>query len=772
MAKTKADMKQDDGGVIPVEIVPFAPALYLAWADGRLSIEEITAVRRRAGEVAGLDADVRRALDAWLDPDRPPAPRQLRALLDRVHEAAPRLRAEARRSLADLGQELAREAGHFDTAQQARIRDAIEELQSALGVAAGEAARAFLPDLEETPARAAAAFDPAALNALLDADHRALRDDVLAALQTDELRPDPADADDSGRYRERTLERVRILAGRGYSALAFPPAFGGQGDVAASIAVFETLAFGDLSALVKYGVQFGLFAGSIWQLGTRHHHEQYLGPAVRLELPGCFAMTETGHGSNVRDIETVARHDATAREFVVHSPGRAAWKDYIGNAALHGRMATVFAQLEVGGQRQGVHALLVPIRDAAGQPLPGVHIEDCGRKFGLNGVDNGRLAFDNVRVPRENLLDRFGGVAPDGTYASPITSPTRRFFTMLGTLVAGRVSIAAASLSATKVGLATAVRYGARRRQFGPEGSEEIPVLDYLTMQRRLLPSLATAIALDFAMKDLIRRYADGSASPTQEIEGLAAGYKAYVSQFASETLRACRQACGGQGYMSVNRLPGLIADTDIFTTFEGANAVLLQLVARGLLTDYREQFEELRLWGAVRYLTGRAAAALADLNPVGPRRTDPAHLRDPDFHASALRWREERLLGTLARRLKQRLDSGEDSFTAFNAVQDHAVMLATAHIERLALERFHDGIEGCDDARLRPVLERLAALHALSILERDRGWFLERGYFEGGKARAVRDQVNALCAELRPDAVAIADGFGVPDALLGPIAT
>ena len=67
-----------------------------------------------------------------------------------------------------------------------------------------------------------------------------------------------------------------------------------------------------------------------------------------------------------------------------------------------------------------MHALLVPIRDEQGSPAPGVTIEDCGAKAGLAGVDNGRLGFDQVRVPREALLDRYATVAADGTYASPI----------------------------------------------------------------------------------------------------------------------------------------------------------------------------------------------------------------------------------------------------------------------------------------------------------------------------------------------------------------
>jgi acyl-CoA oxidase len=192
--------------------------------------------------------------------------------------------------------------------------------------------------------------------------------------------------------------------------------------------------------------------------------------------------------------------------------------------------------------------------------------------------------------------------------------------------------------------------------------------------------------------------------------------------------------------------------------------------VAKGLLTEYREQFGELRLWSAVRYMTGRAAAAIADLNPIAPRRTDEEHLRDPEFHLASFRYREERLLATLGRRLKRRIEEGEDSFTALNACQDHAVALAKAHVERTILESLREAIAN-SDASLRRALEPLAALFALSRLEADAGWFLEKGYFEGGKSRAIRAQVNRLCADVRPHAVAYVDAFGIPDALLAPIA-
>ena len=125
-----------------------------------------------------------------------------------------------------------------------------------------------------------------------------------------------------------------------------------------------------------------------------------------------------------------------------------------------------------------------------------MRIEDCGAKLGLNGVDNGRLWFDHVRVPRENLLDRYAQLEPDGTYFSPIENPTKRFFTMLGTLIQGRISVSGASISASKVALTIAIRRALERRQFGPPGGSEALLLDYRTHQRRLLPALAKTYAL------------------------------------------------------------------------------------------------------------------------------------------------------------------------------------------------------------------------------------------------------------------------------------
>ena len=308
------------------------------------------------------------------------------------------------------------------------------------------------------------------------------------------------------------------------------------------------LAYHDTSLLIKYRVQFGLFGGSINMLGTSRHHEACLRKVAGLELPGCFAMTELGHGSNVAGLKTTATFERDSNTFVIHTPREESRKEYIGNAACHARMATVFAQLSLEGASYGVRAFLVPIRDRLGNTLPGVRTGDSGLKMGLNGVDNGRLWFDRVRVPRENLLNRYADVDENGCYCTSIASPSKRFFTVLGALVAGRLGIALGSLSAAKTSLAIAIRYGDHRRQFGAPGAGETKILDYRTHPRRLFPPLAAAYGLDCALKSVSERFTQRRETEQRRLEAEVAGLKADSSWFAVEALQACRECCGGQG--------------------------------------------------------------------------------------------------------------------------------------------------------------------------------------------------------------------------------
>ncbi|MFI9812058.1 acyl-CoA dehydrogenase family protein [Saccharothrix variisporea] len=608
-----------------------------------------------------------------------------------------------------------------------------------------------------------------ALRDLLDGRWAALRRTSLELLG--KLEP-PGELDREA-YRAWVLEQLHALADGGHPLIGFPTEYGGKDDIGGSVVAFEVLGFGDLSLMVKAGVQWGLFGGAVQALGTERHHAEHLPAIMSLDLPGCFAMTETGHGSDVQHLRTTATFDPETDEFVVHTPDPSARKDYIGNAARDGRMAVVFAQLVSGGDEHGVHALLVQIRDADGNPVPGVRIEDCGPKAGLNGVDNGRLTFDHVRVPRANLLDRYGKVAADGTYDSPIEGESRRFFTMLGTLVRGRISVAGGAGSATKKALTIAIRYAERRRQFTrPDTGEEVVVLDYLAHQRRLLPALATTYALHFAQEELVSALHDVSDDRAQrELESRAAGLKAVATWHATATIQACREACGGAGYLSENLLAGLKADTDVFTTFEGDNTVLLQLVAKGLLTSYRDHVGDLDPWGMARFVADQAVgvviertAARAIIDRLVSGSSDA--LLDRGWQVRQFEDRERHVVEGLARRLRRA--TPENAFDVFNAAQDHVLHAARAHVDRVVLEAFVAAVDRCGDTATKELLDRVCDLYALSVIEADRAWFLEHGRLTPQRAKAVTQAVNDLCGALRPDARRLVDAFGVPESWLG----
>lgn len=592
-------------------------------------------------------------------------------------------------------------------------------------------------------------------------------------------------------HRERTLGQLHELVARKAVHRAFPKRFGGEENNGANIAGFEELVAADPSLQIKSGVQWGLFGSAVLQLGTQKHHEKWLPGIMSLEIPGAFAMTETGHGSDVAAIGTTATYDADTEEFVIHTPFRGAWKDYLGNAALHGKAATVFAQLITNGVNHGVHCFYVPLRDDEGNFLPGIGGEDDGLKGGLNGIDNGRLHFDQVRVPRENLLNRYGDVAADGTYSSDIASPGRRFFTMLGTLVQGRVSLDGAAAWASAIGLTIAITYGNQRRQFDSgSGTPEVTLLDYGKHQRRLLPRLATTYAEIFAHDEFLQKF-DGVFSgrldtdaDREDLETLAAALKPLSTWHALDSLQESREACGGQGFLFENRLVGLRADLDIYVTFEGDNNVLLQLVGKRLLADYARQFKGKDAKALAAFAVGQTAGKLfhgAGMRQLGQAVTDLGStarsvergLRAQQQH-ELLADRVQQMIADIAGRLRPASKlSREEAAALFNENQAELIEAARAHGELLQWEAFTDAINRVSDDNTRQVLTWLRDLFGLQLIEKHLAWYLINGRLSTQRAAAVSSYIDRLCVRLRPHAQDLVDAFGYgPEHIRASIAT
>ena len=583
--------------------------------------------------------------------------------------------------------------------------------------------------------------------------------------------------------RTKVMEQMKIMAAHGAAEDGFKKEHGGNGDVGAAVTRIEMLAMSDLSLMVKAGVQWGLFGGAIENLGTERHHKAYVPRIISLDLLGCFAMTETGHGSDVQSLETTATYDPSTQEFIIDSPTRTARKDYIGGAAETANVAAVFAQLITpDGKGHGVHCFVVPIRDDDGNDLPGVTTGDCHYKGGLPGVDNGRIQFDDVHVPRENLLNKYADVAEDGTYSSPIENPNRRFFTMLGTLIRGRVTVGGSAGAAARVALDIATRYALQRTQFkAPDDDHEVLLMDYLVHQRRLFPLIARSYALQFAQNELVAKTHDLQTADDpdreeqRELESRAAGLKAANTWHATRAIQEAREACGGAGYLAENRLIALKADTDVFTTFEGDNHVLTQLVAKELLTAYADDIKGMSPVEWVRFAANFAGervmkrtAAETIMQRILDTRQDneeEGSLFNRGTQVKMFEDREEYMIATVARRLRGK-SKEMSAFDAFNAVQDHVLHAASAHIDRVILEAFVAGIDSCEDDEARKVLEMVCDIYALSVMEDDRAWFMEHQFLSTERAKAVTRGINERCRTLRPYAEQLIDGFGIPEQL------
>ncbi len=621
-----------------------------------------------------------------------------------------------------------------------------------------------------------------ALAEALDGPFHATKQRWRDELDADDVVRDPS-LDLAG-ARAWTLERIQRLSARNFVTAGFPAAVGGTGTSAESVANFEMMAMGDLSLTIKSGVQHGLFGGAIANLGNEWHHETFLPRVIDCSLLGCFAMTELGHGSDVQSVETTITWVPETGEYEVDSPTPTARKAYIGNAGADGRMAAVFGQLYVDGENQGVHTILVPIRAEDGSALAGVDCGDQGHKGGLLGVDNGTIAFDHVRVGREMLLDRFGGVGEDGVYHSDIESKNARFFTMLGTLVRGRICVGGGAASSCRRALSIATRYSLQRTQFRKPGlGEEVTLLDYQAHQRKLLPNIARAYAYGLAQNDLaleLQAVLDLNAcdqrdeARSRELESRAAGMKALLTRWANDTIQVCREACGGQGYLSGNGITLARQDADVFATFEGDNTVLNQLVAKALLLDYRKAWGEMDLRGTAQATAKMAVGAVRETSAlalvnrlgerVGSRASERELLTTREWQRQMFAFREEHALAGLAARMRKAAKlPKEEQFEAINRVQTHMLFVARANTERRVLEAFIAGIKATKDAKAATVLSELCDLYALSSIEADAAWFMEHNRISPARSKSITQGVDTLCRELRPHALALVEGMGVP---------
>lgn len=545
----------------------------------------------------------------------------------------------------------------------------------------------------------------------------------------------------------------------------------GVGKPTISEAFYDLFALYDPAWSIKLGVHFGLFQSSVVGQATDEQREHWEPRIANMAIFGCFAMTELGHGSNVKGLETTAHYDAGREEFVIHSPTLTSTKWWIGGAGQTATHSAVYARLILGDTDHGVHTFVVPIRSLAdGAPCPGVEVGDCGHKFGRNGLDNGWIRFSHVRIPRMNMLMRYAQVSREGVYSPP---PKKEL--AYGALMLGRVGLVRDCTRVLKKATTISLRYACVRRQgYADESSRaELAVLDYPVHQHRLFQVLAAAYCFHFAAERLRAKYAllvDALAhedlTELASMHAASAGMKAFVTWYTVEALEVCRQVLGGHGYSAYCGLTSLIGDHAVQVSWEGDNNVLSLQLARHLVTHCAPAVARgERLDGFEAYLGAPAAAP--------PSASGGAHgpghaLRDPDWQLAALRHCAHGLVmdtyGQLSV-LEERMSHAE----AWRECQVDLVECARAHTHYYMQHFFAEAVR-CAPPELRESLGQLRDLHVLSLLQRY--WvprLVATDFLDAHHAGLLPRTAQAVAAELRPNAVALTDAFALPDLVLGP---
>ncbi len=372
-------------------------------------------------------------------------------------------------------------------------------------------------------------------------DEQQMLRDMVRKFVNKELKPIAAKIDEEKKIPRKLIDKIAEL---GFLGISFPPEYGGAGMGETGYCIMqEEIGRGCASTATMIGAHQSIGASGIFMFGTEEQKQKYLVPLAEGKKIGAYALTESNAGSDAFNSETTAEDKG---DHYLLNGG----KIFITNGSF-ADIFTVFAKT-IGGPGDGKVSTFIVEKE-----FPGFSVGKIEEKMGIRGSETAQLIFEDVKVPKENLLGR----------------PGRGVIVGMKVLNTGRLGLGAAALGAAKEALALSAEYSKERVQFGKKISQNQAV-------QWMLADMAVEI---YNMESILYRTAylyDEGKNVTRE----SSIVKLYCSEALDRIVDRAMQIYGGYGFTCEFPIERMYRDSRINRIFEGTSEIQRMIIARDIL--------------------------------------------------------------------------------------------------------------------------------------------------------------------------------------------
>ena len=368
--------------------------------------------------------------------------------------------------------------------------------------------------------------------------------DMVKDFANTEIAPIAHDMDKNCEIPKKIISQMAEL---GLMGIPIPEKYGGAGmDTVAYAAAVLELAKVDASVAITMAAHTSLGSLPIAIAGTEEQKQKYLPKLASGEVLGAFGLTEPEAGSDAGSTKTTA--ELNGDEYVVNGG-----KIFITNSSLAG-LLTLTTNIIENGENKGIGALIVETDNS------GLKIGPKEKKMGWHASDTRQLFFENMRVPKENLLGQ----------------PTEGFKTFLKTLTGGRISVAALSCGTAEGAYQKALNYSTERKAFGKE------IHKFQAVGFKLAD-----MATDIEAAKLLTFHAAWMKDQGKDVTKAAAMAKLFASEAAMRITTEAIQIHGGYGYVKEYDVERFFRDAKVLEIGEGTSEIQRIIIARELVKTF-----------------------------------------------------------------------------------------------------------------------------------------------------------------------------------------